>query len=249
MHKILLHLFKVGAINKSQLNPFMPTLFKDIVLRSCLWKAGKKPALIRTLATELFVILLNLYTAEEATVFIQPLFTTDVIPSLCSNLDDDEQATRQNCLACISFLFGCKLWDAESIKKVYPELLKRMDDAKDQVRIETANVWALFFPAVQQWISSMSHIRAQLPVEDQDKMTVVQDGVVIEFGLDYGHYETIVDGLLIHMDDANHLVQESVCAALVSGKQTVFDPVMIRSKAQGALSKHRSSIYLEKLLS
>ena len=94
----------------------------------------------------------------------------------------------------------------------------------------------------------MAFYKAELGPEDEGKLTIVKDGHLIELGLDRGHYETIIDGLLIHMDDPNPSVQEAVCLALLAGKQNVFDGSVIQEKVNDALSKHKSRQFLDRLL-
>ncbi|KAJ3359863.1 HEAT repeat-containing protein 2 [Kappamyces sp. JEL0680] len=245
--QIQLHLYKHYAVPKSLLGPFMPVILQDVILKSCIWKAGRKSVIIRNLATELFRVLCGLFAPSEAVEWIQPLFDSDIVPILASNLDDDEQSTRQHCLAILDFVFQAPVWNAEAYKKVYPELLKRMDDAKDEVRIQTAQVWERFFYSVQSWLASLAPLKETLPPQDRDKLTVLHDGQLLEIGLESGHYETILDGLLVHMDDTNHLVQEAVCNALVAGKATVLEGGLVRERVQLCRTKHRSSVYLEKL--
>lgn len=242
-------MFETLSFDKAQLNFFVPSILKDIILRCCVWRAGKKPAVLRTFATKFLSLFLNLFSPLEAVPFLEPVFTSDILPTLCSNVDDDEQSTRQHCLSALIFVLEVPgIWNADAFKKLYPELLKRMDDAKDQVRIQTATVWAVFFPAVKSWMDSMALYKAELGPEDEGKLTIVKDGHLIELGLDRGHYETMIDGLLIHMDDPNPKVQEAVCRALLAGKQNVFDGSVVQEKVNEAFSKHKSRQFLERLL-
>ena len=243
-------MFAGSFFEKSQLNPWIPAILKDIILGCCIWRAGMKPAILRSHATGLLSTLLNFYSSLETVPWIEPLFVSDILPTICSNLDDDNQTTRQNCLAVLLYLLEVPgIWHADSFKKLYPELLKRMDDAKDEVRIQTAEVWSRFFPAVKNWMDSLANIKAELGPEDEGKMTIVKDNIVIELGLDRVHYETIIDRLLIHMDDTDHTIQESVCNALLEGKKYIFEPLLLQDKITSALPKHRSSLYLTKLSS
>jgi dynein assembly factor 5 len=248
MLRILLHLFGSFPLSKEVFSPYFLVFLKDIILRSCIWRAGRKATVIRNLATELFGSVLKIYNPLEIVPFLQPVFRADIVPILASNLDDDEQTTRENCLFILGYLLQSPVWDADSLKKLYPELIKRMDDAKDSVRIKTAMVWTEFFKCVKIWMVSVAHYRAEMPFEDQDKLTLVKDGLVIELGLESGHYETIMDSLLLHMDDTNHLVQEVVCLALISGRDTVLPSDPLRDRIHASMTKHRSSMYLERLL-
>jgi dynein assembly factor 5 len=241
-----LHLFESLSFDKALLQPFVHSILKDIILSCCIWRAGKKPAVLRTYATQFLSLFLQLFSPLEAVPFLEPLFASDILPTLCSNVDDDEQTTRQHCLSTLIFVLEVPgIWNADAFKKLYPELLKRMDDAKDQVRIHTASVWAAFFPAVKTWMGSVALLKGP---EDEGKLTTVKDGQVIELGLDRGHYETIIDGLLIHLDDPDQNVQEAVCLALLAGKQNVFDATLLHEKVHNAFGKHKSRLFLDRLI-
>jgi len=38
-----------------------------------------------------------------------------------------------------------EVFDDEDYKEIYPELLKRLDDSQDSIRVETANTFKVFF--------------------------------------------------------------------------------------------------------
>jgi dynein assembly factor 5 len=93
-------------------------------------------------------------------------------------------------------------------KKLYPELLKRMDDAKDVIRIQTCQTWSEYFKSIKAWQKSLEPLIASLPESERDKSTIVLgDGEVVEIKIDDLHYDAIVNGLLIHMDDTNSILQ------------------------------------------
>jgi dynein assembly factor 5 len=137
-----------------------------------------------------------------------------LIPLLISNVDDDMVTTRHQILAIFILLFPIvQLWNGyyyltlvPRYKKVYPELLKRMDDADDQIRIQTAHAFSSFFRSIQDWSVAMRSYHNSLDPTGQDQTAVVY-GEVIELKLDDIHYENIIKGLCLHMDDANKAVQ------------------------------------------
>lgn len=46
--------------------------------------------------------------------------------------------------------------DDEDYKEIYPELLKRLDDSQDAIRIETANSFLVFFTYLNEnWSTSL----------------------------------------------------------------------------------------------
>lgn len=227
----------------------MLVLLKDVILKSCVWRAGRKAIILRNLATDLFLVVASVFEPREAVSWIKPVFESDIVPILCSNLDDDEQSTRQNCISIVQFILQVPVWNAETFKKLYPEMLKRMDDAKDSVRIQAASTWTEVFPSIKVWMDGLLYLRADLSKDDKQRLTIIKDGVVVELGLDSGHYETIIDGLLIHMDDTNQVIQEAVLAALLAGRKSeLLTDEMLGVRVQLAKSKHRSSMYLDQLI-
>lgn len=91
-------------------------------------------------------------------------------------------------------------------KKVYPELLKRMDDADDLIRIQTAKVFSSFFAAIAAWKQLKNQFHKELDPSGQ-QLTVLKDDHIIELKLDDIHYESIVKGLCLHLDDTNRAIQ------------------------------------------
>ncbi|KAI8927803.1 armadillo-type protein [Entophlyctis helioformis] len=180
---------------------------------------------------------------------VNALLETDLLPVVMSNLDDDEVATRQATLEIMSLLLGSHVdWKAPELKKVYPELLKRMDDAQDSLRILCATVWRSFFAAVSAWLARVAHLRT---AASDLKLSVVQaaDGSVVEVGLDSVHWHAMIKGLLIHMDDTNSQVQDAVCETLKYGVLAVLPRDVLRDEVAAVRSKHRSSRFIDALLS
>jgi dynein assembly factor 5 len=208
------------AIYDSDLSPGVKTdtlghsldLLNTIILPSLVWRSGKKQSDIRGLASKLLCTLLmsNLLTIDSLITLVD----LKLLPLLISNVDDDMVTTRHQILTIFILLFPMvQLWNGYSdvtlvprYKKIYPELLKRMDDADDQIRIQTAHSFSCLFRSIQDWSVAMSSYHISLDATGQNK-TFVLDGEVIELKLDDIHYETIVKGLCLHMDDANKAVQ------------------------------------------
>ena len=96
---------------------------------------------------------------------------------------------------------------ADQYKSSYQALLKRLDDAQDPIRIRTSQVLSSFFLKVKSWYALN---KEELP---KGSTTVVSggekggEGGWVEVRLDDVHWESIVKGLLVHMDDMNEHVQ------------------------------------------
>jgi dynein assembly factor 5, axonemal len=92
-------------------------------------------------------------------------------------------------------------------KKVYPELLKRMDDANDEVRIDAAATIASMFHSMKAWKEYMTSIHNELDPTGCELTVIDKEGKLVELKLDNVHYESMIKGLFIHMDDTNRKVQ------------------------------------------
>ncbi|KAL2914850.1 hypothetical protein HK105_205592 [Polyrhizophydium stewartii] len=232
-------------------------LIGDIVLPNCIWRAGRKAAILRGKSMALFLALLDAVTAESAdagligsltVAAIDARLETDIVPVIISNMDDDEIDTRHACLDVISRLLASPLsWNAAHFKKLYPELLKRMDDAQDTLRVRCAQTWSVLFTSIAAWLARMAPLRASSP---DGTLSVIQDanGCIIEVALDSVHWQTMVKGLVVHLDDTNSLIQECVCSALQHGAAACIPREVMREHLTSVRSKHRSTRYIDALL-
>ncbi|KAI8893080.1 armadillo-type protein [Globomyces pollinis-pini] len=230
MLNLLIKIFSL-PLEKSDYEMMLPLLqpiLESIVIRNCTWRAGKKAMEIRSTATTLLLILLNTIQAQgDLTTLLAPIFETLLLPNVLSNLDDDDMETRKNCLTLFTILLKLPLWTMDQLKKFYPELLKRLDDANDGIRIQSTQVWKSFFHSLQY----------------------LQTHSDVDFAIEFStqHHQVIIQGLLIHLDDTNSILQESVCEALKVGKETVLDSAMFTELTLEAKLKHRSTLYLDQL--
>jgi dynein assembly factor 5 len=83
-----------------------------------------------------------------------------------------------------------------------------MDDAKEEIRIETALTFQHFFKAFKKVNMKLQPFIDSLPVDEQNRSAIIDpDNNIIEIRLENGHFETIIKGLLIHLDDTNPMLQ------------------------------------------
>ena len=93
------------------------------------------------------------------------------------------------------------------IKLMYPELLKRLDDAQDDIRIYTCRyAFISFFNNIQKWQESVLELCQKYPDMNTVNDSSVESGYK-EIRLDSIHWETMVKSLCIHLDDMNTQVQ------------------------------------------
>ncbi|KAJ3315566.1 HEAT repeat-containing protein 2 [Boothiomyces sp. JEL0838] len=238
---ILHHLFKL-PFAYSQMEPYLAELLEKVILKNCVWKGGKKHEALRTLSTKVWKLVTEMSFDHE--VWLQTttkLFEAHILPILLSNLDDDIIETRMNVVAILECYLQLPIWTIENIKKMYQEALKRLDDAKDEIRIQSATLFISIYKAINDCKARNAHLR------QDDKLTAIVNEEVIEIDLDQVHYETILDCMLIHLDDTNNHIQEAVYKSLLCLKPFVETKTW-NDKLIDAKDKHKSTFYLEKLL-
>lgn len=131
-------------------------VIKLILLPCTEWRAGMPIGKIRKAAVICFIKLMeqNLIEKEKLAVLLP-----EIINKLKSPLDDDWAHDLRFAsvvlLSKIMEFFGTEL-DREGFNEIYPELLKRLDDAQDGIRVETCKAFEVFFQNVPDpWSSSL----------------------------------------------------------------------------------------------
>lgn len=147
-------------------------------------------------------------------------YTAQIQPILVNCLDDDDLSVR----LCTVDLVGRMLSDnlvvtqiteappssssttaalaymmADDYKMLYTELIKRMDDSRDEVRIRAAAALTAWISCVDAWE------KGNIDTTPADAATA--SSVYVEKELDRIHWEALLKGLLIHLDDTNTSVQ------------------------------------------
>jgi dynein assembly factor 5 len=91
--------------------PFLFPFVQTVVLKACIWRAGKKAIILRSIAVRLFhAVLVQLKSDNNMLQVIDKLFETDILPICLSNLDDDEMITRKYCLYILDVLLQVPIW-------------------------------------------------------------------------------------------------------------------------------------------
>eukprot|EP00062_Callorhinchus_milii_P008954 gi/632952241/ref/XP_007891744.1/ PREDICTED: HEAT repeat-containing protein 2 [Callorhinchus milii] len=204
--------------SQGQFSNYLETLVKDILVPNLLWHAGRTAAAVRTIAVSCLWALLHSQILTQ-----QQTFTVyeDLVPKVISALDEDSKIART--LACrilstVMKLCGNQL-NPDQLNKIYPELLKRMDDGLDEVRVEAAKALAIWFHCTGN---------------DYDRI------------LFRSHIEFLYRGLLVHMDDPERDIQTTVLDVLKAGS-FIFPQVLIQ-EIEAVKHKHRTPHYCEQLL-
>ena len=131
-------------------SPVAGVVVEKLVQESLVWKAGKTAAAVRYAAVVCLGTLLRNKLCPRNALLVA-VHHGELIPSLIGTLEEDFYADTRaaSCHAVRHLLLtaGDKLTD-EHRRAVYPELLKRMDDSRNDIRIAAAGVIAAFFEAM-----------------------------------------------------------------------------------------------------
>uniref|UniRef100_A0A669EYT5 Dynein axonemal assembly factor 5 n=1 Tax=Oreochromis niloticus TaxID=8128 RepID=A0A669EYT5_ORENI len=186
----------------------------DILLPNLVWRAGRTAAAVRTSA--LSCLLAHLVFSD-----IFSCKHLGMRPQVLSALEEDSQMSRLlacRCLCAILRLTGTSLHH-EALNKIYPELLKRLDDSSEEVR-------GVALQAVGLWFSSLT--------KDYNPV------------LCGAHLQLLFQQLLLHLDDPDSSVQDQVLEVLKKGSSA--HPALLKKEVEAVRDKQRSPVYCDQLL-
>ncbi|XP_056263167.1 dynein axonemal assembly factor 5 [Pseudoliparis swirei] len=190
----------------------------DVLLPNLVWRAGRIAAAVRTAALSCLLALLH----GGATTPGQLLCLEEKLcPPVLSALEEDSQMGRL--LACRSLtvilrLIGTSL-HPEALNKIYPVLLKRLDDSSEEVR-------GVALQALGLWLSSLTG--------DYNPELCA------------AHLQLLFQQLLLHLDDPDVSVQDDVLEVLKKGSSV--HPALLRREAEAVRDHHRSPLLCDQLL-
>lgn len=119
-------------------------------------------------------------------------------------------------------------------KLVYPELLKRLNDSQDEIRIKAAQAIVEFAFCVDSWRENVKNCG---------------NPPFIETNIDNVHWEEIIKSVTIHMDDMNLEVQQSAYKVLETLKRVgCVDGTLIDEHVKSVASRHRSRAFIDQIL-
>lgn len=191
---------------------------QKLIIPNCVWQAGRTAAAVRSAAISCLWALLqsNLLSSRDAGLVMKDLLT-----QLTTCLEDHNQTTRLvSCKALQRLLLSCKdSFTADMLHQVYPELLKRMDDSSDEIRIVVTRTFLAYFKAFPSGYDS-----------DLYKL----------------HLQAMFKGLLVHLDDPLASIQEAVLNVLKEAAHV--QPLLLKEQLDIVRHKHRVARYCEELL-
>ncbi|KAM4820819.1 dynein axonemal assembly factor 5 [Thomomys bottae] len=204
--------------SQGQFHGHLETVLKDILVPNLQWQAGRTAAAIRTAAVSCLWALVNssvlsatqVQEAQEA-----------LMAHVLSTLEEDSTVTRlMSCRIINTFLeTSGDAMDPDKSLKVYPELLKRLDDVSNDVRIAAASTLLTWLKCVQN----------------------SEGKAYYQSNIQYLYRE-----LLVHLDDPESAIQDAILEVLKEG--SVLFPELLVRETEAVVHKHRSAAYCEQLL-
>ncbi|XP_044037065.1 dynein axonemal assembly factor 5-like isoform X3 [Siniperca chuatsi] len=190
----------------------------DVLLPNLVWHAGRTAAAVRTSALSCLLALLHGGAITPGQLLC---LEEKLSPLVLSALEEDSRMSRL--LACRSLstilkLIGTSL-HPEALNKIYPELLKHLDDGSEEVR-------SVALQALGLWLSSLT--------KDYNPELCAP------------HLQLLFQQLLLHLDDPDSSVQDQVLEILKKGSSV--HPALLKREAEAVRDKQRSPLYCDQLL-
>ncbi|KAL5484058.1 hypothetical protein EMCRGX_G020494 [Ephydatia muelleri] len=204
--------------SQKHFSAFAVCVLKDIVLPNCVWKAGRASSAIRTASMSCVQAILQGTLITDGDL---DSFKDSFLPQVVSCLDDDNSSTRLvSCKVLQLYLMRRPPLPMDRLHLLYGELLKRLDDSSDEIRVAVTKTLAAYISAFP-------------------------DGY--DCGLYSAHIEAIYRGLLIHLDDPSSEIQEAVTVVLKQASR--LNPQLLVQLVESVKHKHRTTRYCDTLLS
>lgn len=220
LSKLLLNLDQTLNSSKHFGSDYVKIVVCDMIAPNLVWTAGRTAGAIRTVAmSSLWALVRSGAIGSEMGA---DLLTEPLLPLLSSLLDDDARSTREIAAKTLTRFFDMcltRLSPDKVLHKIYMDLLKRMDDASDEIRMTVIMTWSAFFKC----FSSSYDIQ-----------------------LNRAHLEEIYMGLLVHMDDPITDIQISVQNVLKEGGKIA--PNLLIREIEKVKHKHRTDHYCNELI-
>jgi dynein assembly factor 5 len=204
----------VQEADKLEFHQHAATIVTDIIIPNTVWKAGRTAAALRTsmmasLLTLLDNSLLSISSVED--------FMERLLPQVLSCLDDSNESTRKMSCQALSYLIPAM--NVDKLHTIYCELLKRLDDSVEDIRLCMTQTLLVYFRAFPDQYDSAFY---------------------------KAHCEAMYSALLIHLDDSHEMMQESVLTVLKEASR--LNAELLKEKIESVYSKHRSQKYCDELL-
>jgi len=205
------------------LDDWAELILQAMLVPNLVWRSGKAAEHVRLAAMAGIAKLLPLSALTPGQLKAQ---IEEALPVLTSSLDDDNNETRRlGCVAIEATLtkLGVGGLENERMRKLYPELLKRLDDASDVVRLQVCG-------------TLVAYLRSA-------RYSPMWDDV---HNLDKSNYQYLLRGLLVHLDDPSPEIQQAMFAVLEVALN--LDPPVFAAEVVAVRERHRSTKLCDRLI-
>ncbi|XP_065191202.1 dynein axonemal assembly factor 5-like [Sycon ciliatum] len=192
-------------------------MIKTIYLPNLIWKPGRALAALRAAVMGSLLVLLHCRCLQQSHIIS---IADDLQPAVFSGMDGETIPGRLLSVRVLQRMLqiGSTALDVEFLHRLYPEMLKRLDDSDNEIRLCCLHTWMVYFSCFPG---------------DYDSAF-------------YGaHVDVIFKGLLIHLDDSSNQVQEAALDVLKLGSR--LDTSKLQAMLQEVSSRHRSPVYCTQL--
>ncbi|KAH3861633.1 dynein axonemal assembly factor 5-like [Dreissena polymorpha] len=209
---------KTTVDSQERFADFAEIVVRDMILPNCVWKAGRVAAAIRTTAVSCAWALLQsgVLTIDR----LEPVLDY-FITQMLACMEDDNKGTRLVACRVMTRTFdlaGGRV-NQDRLHNMYLELLKRLDDSSDEIRLTVAKTFLAYLDCFEK---------------------------AYDVQLYRAHLEAMYKGLLVHLDDPDERIQEAILGVLKKAGSLL--PGMLLQEVQGSKHKHRSDQYCEELI-
>jgi len=212
-----------GFTTAADIADWAEDILSALLLPNLVWRAGKAAEHVR-LASSLCLSKLVPLAALTRSALREHWVAA--LPQIVSCLDDDNATTRTyTCTALAASLprLGAEGLSAENTRQIYPELLKRLDDASDDIRLQVCGPLVEFFRCC-------NYSATYDPAANFDKTN-------------YGY---LLQGLLVHLDDPSPQIQQAVATVVAEGLK--LDPLACADELRKVRDRQRSPKLVDALL-
>ncbi|XP_076838307.1 dynein axonemal assembly factor 5 [Brachyhypopomus gauderio] len=211
-------LLKGTLDSQGRLGEYVEIFLQDLLLPHLVWRAGRTAAAVRTAALSCVLALLQggAVSAEQAVCV-----GAELSARLLSALEEESPLSRV--MACrglhslINLTAPCL--HPDTLNKIYPELLKRVDDSSEEVRVEALKVLSAWFSGLGRDYEPAAH---------------------------RPHLEFLLQQLLLYLDDPDQQVQLLVLEVLKAAGGV--DPALLRKEVEVVREKQRTTEHCDHLL-
>jgi len=201
-----------------KLDPHVITLIRECILPNCVWQAGRVAAAVRSASMSFLWALLQSFVITET--HLKDVLS-EIIKQIVSCLDDHNETSRLVAIKVVLklLLVGKSSIHVDCLHTLYIDIMKRMDDSSDEIRVITSKCMAAFFNALPKNYNR---------------------------DLFKAHLEFIFKTLLVHLDDPSENVKIAVSECLKTGVEV--HPGLLKLLAEDVRLKHKSPKYCDDLI-